>query len=141
MNSHPYHQNLRPPPNFQAPPPPPNIPVTAVSPFTCLSPPPPLVPRSNQFSQTPIPLPTSGHSKLTELAQILEKNQIAEIHGLQIYIRNLNQKQFHEAVQQNHWIEQTKIDFIENLMLLGQIKLQSLRLLTSINTATVLSQE
>jgi hypothetical protein len=99
-----------------------------------------MVPRSNSFSQLPVPLPVSPNTKLAELAQILEQNQIAEIHGLQIYIRNLNQKQFHEAIQQDHWIEQTKIEFIENLMLLGQVKLQSLRLITSINTATVLSQ-
>jgi hypothetical protein len=74
------------------------------------------------------------------LAQILEHNQIQEIHGLQIFVRNLNQKQFHEAIEENHWIEQTKIEFVENLMLLGQVKLQSLRLLSSINTATVLSK-
>ena len=136
MNVNPY-TNLRPPPRLLIPPPPPQR--TSSLPLTS-TPPPPSIPRSNPFSQRPIPIPTQAHSKLSELAQILEHNQIQKIHGLQIFVRNLNQKQFHEAIQENHWIEQTKIEFVENLMLLGQVKLQSLRLLSSINTATVLSK-
>ena len=135
-----HFSNLRPPPRLLIPPPPPPQRVSSLPPISTPPPPPQTTPRSSPFSQRPAPIPTQAHSKLAELAQILEHNQIQEIHGLQIFVRNLNQKQFHEALQENHWIEQTKIEFVENLMLLGQVKLQSLRLLSSINTATVLSK-
>ena len=109
--------------------------------------PPTTIPPPLQFSQgySTIPqkiepLPTSPNTRITDLAKRLEENQIQELHGLEIYKRNLLQIQFHESAKEEHYIVKVKIDFIETLIHLGQLKLKHLLLIQSMDQATTQTQ-
>ena len=111
FNTPPPHQRQNTLPTFPAPIPPPN---------------------QFQLQTRPNPPPTL---KLSELLKIIEQNQLEELHGLQSFLSNIDRTNAQDSSRANYYIARTTIDFVQQLILQGKTKIQTLRLLQSIQMA------
>ena len=112
FNTPPPHQRRNIPPTFSSPVPPPN---------------------HFQLQTRPNPPPTL---KLSELLKIMEQNQLEELHGLRSFLSNIDRTNSEDSSRANFYIAKTSIEFVQQLILQAQTKIQTLRLLQSIQVAT-----
>ena len=113
--------------------PPPQLPIA--KPLTVPDFPPPFY--SNQ--QVPIlqpPAVQDNSVSVLELIRSIESQQQLEIAELNVYLQSMKNRDFSHSPRIVQHLEQTKIDLLENLILLCNTKLQSIRMVCNLNNTT-----
>ena len=113
--------------------PPPQLPIA--KPLTVPDFPPPFY--SNQHVPILLPPPVQDNLvSVLDLIRSIESQQQIEIAELQVYLQSMRNRDFSNSPRIVQHVEQTKIDLLENLILLCNTKLQSIHLVCNLNNTT-----
>ena len=112
--------------------PPPLPPIGRPEPLTVPDFPPPFYSSAHHPPLLPPPVQDSSVNIL-QLVRQIESQQQLEITELQFVLQQLKGRNLQSAAKIVQHVEQTKIDLIENLILLCQAKQQSIRLVLNLN--------